>query len=85
MIEQFTPVNYCPYCGHKFDMASDAFESERPKPGDASVCMYCAGILVLRADLTTRLPDQEESMILRSDPRIQKVQRAIRTVKAQMS
>jgi hypothetical protein len=31
-----------------------------PAPGDASVCAYCAGLLVFALDLTVREPDEDE-------------------------
>lgn len=59
----------CPYCGSKLDAATDPYGDARPKPGDASVCWYCAGVLVFGDDLAVRLPTDEERATFLLDPR----------------
>jgi hypothetical protein len=47
----------CPVCRHPLDRAGSTDSDEaRPKPGDYSVCVYCATALVVNADATTFLP-----------------------------
>jgi hypothetical protein len=52
-----TPQCNCPWCGHRLDVAMAANPKEpdaAPAPGDASVCICCAQILVFADDLTLR-------------------------------
>lgn len=55
-----TTLTYCPICGHKLDRAtcvSRDGESADPKPGDATVCIDCAGWLIFNKDLSLRKMD----------------------------
>ncbi len=46
-ITTITRKNKCPYCSHHIDAATHASdEAAKPKKGDFSVCIYCAGFLV---------------------------------------
>lgn len=36
----------CPICFHELDSATDIVGNDKPKPGDLSVCLYCAELLV---------------------------------------
>ncbi len=52
-----TPVCRCPWCHHELDAAIAADPAEpdvAPSPGDVSVCISCAQILVFAEDLTLR-------------------------------
>lgn len=46
----------CPWCGYMSDAASSADWSSdvTPKPGDVSLCLECAGVMVFTPDLATR-------------------------------
>lgn len=65
------PACPCPGCGVPNDAASSAHGSYvgRPSPGDASVCLNCAAILVFREDLTTRLMTGAELADMAPDDR----------------
>jgi len=54
-----TPNSICPYCGHKFNRASNP-EGQVPTPGDYSVCIECSEILVFDDDLLLRKPTDKE-------------------------
>jgi hypothetical protein len=61
----------CPSCGALNDGATAPTEqiSQQPKPGDLSVCLYCAAICVYLPDLQLRLATIDEvANIATSDP-----------------
>jgi hypothetical protein len=51
-----TKPNLCPYCGALLDAAGsfDEESTEVPGPGDASICIGCAGLLVFTEDMGVR-------------------------------
>lgn len=77
----------CPFCGHTLDAASGADGSDdAPTEGDATVCIQCAEVLFIRADLTLRVPEPGELItMLFKDPawaqQISDLQRRIRAVR----
>lgn len=55
-----TPLNYCPHCNQKIDSATHFEKRISPKPGDITICGYCAVILQFDHDLRLMLcPDEE--------------------------
>jgi hypothetical protein len=64
----------CPYCGAKCDAATitDADKPYGgPRPGDVSVCGYCAELLIFDgAPLALRKPTPEEHDEIGADPRL---------------
>jgi len=67
----------CPYCGKRLDR----FTGDRGvREGDVSICIACAGILVVTEDLDVRKPTADEEPSLISDPGICRLQAAIRLV-----
>ena len=75
----------CPYCDGALDAASHMSEAVRPKPGDLSVCLYCAQPLVFDAFLIPGKPAPGEvEAIFVADPafadEVRQIQRAIRSV-----
>lgn len=64
-------TNPCPYCGEVNDCASGLFEPESvPSAGDVSICLHCAGVTIYNADLTVRVPAEEERLQLEDDPQV---------------
>jgi hypothetical protein len=53
------PESRCPFCDHKFDAASGE-GTEAPKPGDLTICLYCASPLRFTDDLTVRAMTRAE-------------------------
>lgn len=49
------PVMKCPTCQHPMDAATRMLGQERPRPGDLSVCLKCAEVLVFQPDMSMRL------------------------------
>lgn len=50
----YLPLLSCPLCAHKIDGATSFPErTKTPKPGDYSVCAYCAGVLRFDYSLTS--------------------------------
>lgn len=72
------PECSCPWCHHKLDsaMAADPNEPDAtPSPGDATVCISCAQILVVTDDLTLRASMPGEIEIT---PELRRVQELVR-------
>ena len=57
----------CPKCGATLDAASGISGARHPKPGDMSICLYCAVVLVYEDAMTSRLMTAEEFMALPID------------------
>ena len=78
----------CPFCGKPCDAAGATSRlSPPPKPGDYSICLYCAAVAVFADERgTTRKPTQEETAALKNDPEasahVARVRSAIRQVMA---
>lgn len=54
------PACRCPYCGTQLDAATKLDRAIMPKPGDISVCIKCAQVLVFADDLMLRKPKPDE-------------------------
>lgn len=68
----------CPWCGHRIDaaMAGDPAEPDvTPKPGDVSVCISCAQMLVFTDNLTLRASMPGE---IPMTPGLRRAQQAVR-------
>jgi hypothetical protein len=63
-------VSPCPTCGKGLDAASSA-KGHTPRPGDASVCIYCSTALVFAEDLTLRAMTDDELEALPTEVRNQ--------------
>jgi hypothetical protein len=73
-----TPECSCPWCGQRLDaaMAGDPENPDAtPSPGDVSICISCAQILVFTDELTLRasMPGEVEMT-----PPIRRVQELVR-------
>jgi hypothetical protein len=56
-----TPENACPACGKRLDAATSTSDPAHvTSEGDVSICIYCAGVAVFKADLTLRTMTPEE-------------------------
>lgn len=75
----------CPYCGHGLDGYTGITGDATPEPGDASLCVYCAGLLVFAEDLTPREPTEAELPELLESPELMTAQRAARKLIARRS
>lgn len=74
------PECRCPWCGHKLDsaMAADPADPDAtPSPGDATVCISCAQILVFTPELTLRASMPGEIPMTPALRRAQQVVRAL--------
>lgn len=75
----------CPNCFTPLDGAT-CFESNRPPtPGDFTVCIYCAHVLVFGHDLTVRRPTGPERTTAKHDPRVRRIVSAARRRIARMN
>lgn len=63
------PASVCPYCEKLLDAAGALDKDTTPKPGDASICVYCAQMLIFNHKLVLRKPHADEiAMIRKVDP-----------------
>jgi hypothetical protein len=40
-----TPLRFCPVCFHKLDGVTNLTGSEKPEPGDFTICIGCTSVL----------------------------------------
>lgn len=81
----------CPVCRTWLDGASEIRDADEgwsrppatPKPGDVSVCVYCASIIVLRGDGQWREPTELEFVEFRSSRTLVATQNAVARVIAE--
>lgn len=50
------PETFCPFCDAYLDSATELGSKRRPSPGDLSVCLYCAEVLIFGATKNLRKP-----------------------------
>jgi hypothetical protein len=56
----------CPGCGKQLDACFGVEHDQEPKPGDLTICAYCAKPLVFNQDLTVRCASPE--LLSKLDP-----------------
>jgi hypothetical protein len=72
---------HCPQCGHKLDAATDTLrERHRPKRGDISVCVYCAGINQWNTALQLEAVTGDELILAKADPEVKRAVAIVRRV-----
>lgn len=69
----------CPNCGYKLDAATSATGAGDPSPGDLTVCVRCAAVLVFTSEMAHRKFSEEETQGLDPETRalVVKAQQAI--------
>jgi hypothetical protein len=83
MFKEFvTPKAECAHCGYKIDRAANTVRNEKPHPGDFTICMACAKVLVFNEDLKLRKPSPEETERANKNPWITQVRLAISNIVA---
>lgn len=72
------PLSHCLNCGKELDAASH-YKSKRarPRPGNATVCLYCGHLMVLDKDMRLRAPTDAEVLELAGDIEYLRTQRFI--------
>jgi|1185.fasta_scaffold195022_3 hypothetical protein len=61
----------CPYCAKKLDAASHVDLTDvRPRPGDTTICFYCAGLMVFADDGRPRKPTDDEALEMENNPEV---------------
>lgn len=73
------PESDCPYCDYHMDgmtCLQDGYAV--PVPGDISVCISCAQILMVTDELTVRKPTDQEYKEIKDRPDVKEIQRRIR-------
>ena len=69
----------CPQCGKTLDgFTSAALDGARPKPGDVSICFYCATVLEFCGEsLALRRLEGDALILALADPLIRRPRRLI--------
>jgi hypothetical protein len=62
------PVSPCPTCRAPNDAAMDADGEARPVPGDLTVCVQCATVVVYDDELQLQLPSPD--LVLDADTKV---------------
>lgn len=76
----------CPWCEHRLDAATGTDdEPHRPEPGDLSVCIMCASILMFDQELIPqKISEDERKLILLAQPdlveTLDRAQRSVRSI-----
>lgn len=73
----------CPHCGAQHDQAASVGARARPKPGDVSICVKCAGVAIFTTDgAGARKATKEERAEIEADPRVRASLDVLRGMKA---
>jgi len=67
----------CPYCGKRFDHTSDVESEHVPEPGNITICVGCAGILVFGNNMEIQKPTPDQLEELKSHPAVKRMQSAV--------
>lgn len=65
-----TPATTCVGCGREITAATPIDCDEKPKSGDATVCLYCGHLMIYSDDFSLRNPTDEEMREMAGDPRV---------------
>lgn len=77
------PVSRCPHCGEVLNGATDTVRDvRRPQPGDILICVYCAAVNQLGADMMLKPVTGDELILALSDPDVKLAVEAVRKVMA---
>lgn len=70
----------CPYCGGLLDAATDPRPGSKrhPKPGDVSICFYCAKWVQFDPDMRLVRPTPETAKFVRTNPACIYLQKELR-------
>jgi hypothetical protein len=84
MRETRVAKSICPFCDYGIDAASSTHDAV-PSPGDVTVCLSCASILILTAEMTVRRPFYGEIAALFATDKplgdkVRRMQRAVRNI-----
>ena len=63
----------CPACGALLNEATGVTTDDRPKPGDVTICFYCAAALRFAPDMSLRVASLDEC-----DERVVRIQAGVR-------
>lgn len=74
------PEAKCPYCDHALACTQDMVLNLRPRPGDISLCVYCAQVLIVGEDMRPRKPTDDEQAIANNLPAVHKIKKMIRNL-----
>lgn len=79
------PGCVCTNCGKLVDGAS-SFETDRsPRPGDATICVYCGHLMVFDDTMKLRELNDQEIVELAGDPRLLLMQKVRGEIKEKLS
>lgn len=68
----------CPACGAQLDGALATSGRRAPRPGDATLCSYCASALTFDGDpIYLRFPTDDELQEYATDPRMARIRAVV--------
>lgn len=67
------PKCACLGCGLPLIGASNVWDNDKPKPGDATMCIRCGIISVFDAEMKLRSPTRQELAKLMHDDKVQQM------------
>jgi hypothetical protein len=75
-------MGFCPYCNHKLDAASAGPNNPQavPKPGDITICIGCANVLIFDVGRRPQRPTMGELQEAMQDPSVLRAIQIIRHV-----
>ena len=79
--EYRTPKTACPDCQMPIDALNGANHDHAPRPGDRSICAYCACLMVINDDMTMRAATQDEIEKLLQNETIRQAVMLVRMVR----
>lgn len=71
----------CLACGKKLDASTSTEGDHKPSPGDATVCLECAHLMMYADDMTLRELTDEEMIEIAGDPRILQAMKVVAAFK----
>lgn len=71
-------LSRCPHCDSELTGATDPLDEDlKPKVGDVTVCIFCAGISLFDTDMTLRKPSAIEAQELLSSVGLSQYKNAV--------
>lgn len=77
-----TPEQKCLACQHPLNRASSMVNDDAPVPGDVTLCIKCAHVMVFDENLKLREPREDEEVDIFTNREMQAIRDAIMSVEA---
>lgn len=79
----FKKKSACPYCGYEFDAATSLSGNKNatPAPGDITICIACASIMMFEDYPDVRKLTEEEYECAMDEPRLKRAVEIVREMR----